>query len=87
MGSSERFVVDTPAAKTVDLGCRYTLSVAKDGSGFLVVELGWVAFEWNKVESFIPRGAACATRVGHGPGTPYFLDAPEALTNRYQSSI
>lgn len=75
-----RFVVDTPAAKTVDLGCRYTLTVAKDGRGFLTVELGWVAFQWNKLESFIPEGAACSTRVGHGPDTPYFMDAPEALT-------
>ena len=76
-----KFVVDTPAAKTVDLGCRYTLSVAKDGTGFLQVELGWVAFEWNKVESFIPEGAACFTRVGHGPDTPYFLDASQAFRN------
>jgi hypothetical protein len=75
-----KFVVDTPAAKTVDLGCKYKLSVEKDGTGFLQVELGWVAFEWNKVESFIPEGAACFTRVGHGPDTPYFLDAPRALT-------
>jgi hypothetical protein len=75
-----RFVVDTPAAKTVDLGCKYTLSVADDGQGFLTVELGWVAFQWNKLESFIPEGAACTTRVGHGPDTPYFLDAPKVLT-------
>ena len=75
-----KFVVDTPAARTVDLGCEYTLSVAKDGKGFLTVESGWVAFQWNKIESFIPEGAACSTRVGHGPGTPYFLDAPKAFT-------
>ena len=74
-----KFVVDTPAAKAVDLGCQYTLSVAKDGKGFLSVELGWVAFQSKNIESFIPRGAACTTRVGHGPDTPYFLDAPEAL--------
>jgi hypothetical protein len=75
-----KFVVDTPAAKAVDLGCQYTLSVAKDGKGFLSVELGWVAFQSKNIESFIPEGAACTTRVGHGPDTPYFLDAPEALT-------
>ncbi len=74
-----KFVVDTPAAKTVDLGCQYTLSVEKDGNGFLTVESGWVAFQWNKIESFIPAGAACSTRVGHGPDTPYFLDAPKAF--------
>jgi hypothetical protein len=75
-----KFIVDTPAAKTIDLGCKYTLCVAKDGKGFLTVEMGWVAFQWNKIESFIPEGAACTTRVGHGPDTPYFLDAPKALT-------
>jgi len=75
-----RFVVDTPSAKAVDLGCQYTLSVAKDGKGFLTVEMGWVAFQWRNVESFIPEGAACTTRPGHGPDTPHFLDAPEALT-------
>ena len=76
------FVVDTPSAKTVDLGCRYTLSVARDGSGFLSVEMGWVAFEWRGVESFIPAGAVCSTSRGQGPGTPYFKDAPQAWSKR-----
>lgn len=75
-----KFIVDTPAAKTVDLGCQYTLHVAKDGKGFLTVEVGWVAFQWHNIESFIPAGAACTTRPGHGPDTPHFVDAPEALT-------
>jgi hypothetical protein len=75
-----KFVVDTPSAQTVDLGCQYSLRVARDGSGFLTVETGWVAFQWHNLESFIPAGAACATRPGHGPETPYFLDAPVALT-------
>jgi hypothetical protein len=74
-----RFIVDTPAAKTIDLGCQYTLQVGKDGTGFLTVELGWVAFQWRGIESFIPAGAACHTRPGHGPDTPYFLDAPTAF--------
>jgi hypothetical protein len=74
------FVVDTPSAKTVDLGCQYTLRVTKDGVGFLTVNMGWVAFQSHGIESFIPAGAACTTRPGHGPDTPYFLDAPEALT-------
>lgn len=75
-----QFVVDTPAAKAVDLGCRYTLHVAEDGGGLLTVETGWVAFQWDHRESFIPAGAACRTRPGHGPDTPYFLDAPKELT-------
>jgi len=44
------------------------------------VEMGWVAFQWRNIESFIPAGAACTTRPGHGPDTPHFLDALEALT-------
>jgi hypothetical protein len=70
-----RFVVDTPAAKAVDLGCQYTLHVDKDGKGLLTVEVGWVAFQWHNLESFIPAGAACTTRPGYGPDTPYFLSA------------
>jgi hypothetical protein len=75
-----KFVVDTPSAKAVDLGCKYTLRVARDGKGFLTVEVGWVAFQWHNLESFIPAGAACTTRPGHGPDTPHFLDAPPVLT-------
>lgn len=73
------FVVDTPGATTVDLGCAYTLHVASDGTGLLTVQTGWVAFQWRDVESFIPAGAACATKPGRGPGTPHFADAPQML--------
>lgn len=75
-----RFAVDTRWAKAIDLGCQYTLRVDDHGAGFLTVETGWVAFEWRGEESFIPAGAACATRPRSGPGTPYFLDAPATLT-------
>lgn len=74
-----QFVVDTPAAKAVDLGCRYTLHVEKNGIGLLTVQMGWVAFEWHGTESFIPAGAACTTRPGHGPDTPYFQDASSSF--------
>jgi len=75
-----QFVVDTPSARTIDLGCRYTLHVAPDGNGLLRVETGWVAFQWEKLESFIPEGAQCRTRASSGPGTPYYDDAPATLT-------
>lgn len=84
-----QFVVDTPSARTVDLGCEYTLQVAKNGQGVLTVEIGWVAFQWRNLESFIPAGAACTTRPGHGPDTPHFLDAPKELIDavaRFDSS-
>lgn len=79
------FVVDTPSARTIDLGCQYTLRVDGDGSGFLTVETGWVAFQWNRVESFIPAGAACATHRERGPDPPYFLDASAAFRQSLQS--
>ncbi len=69
------FVVDTPSAVTVDLGCAYTLTVDDSGVGILRTSLGWVGFKLNRRESFIPSGAACATRPKFGPGTPYFADA------------
>jgi hypothetical protein len=75
-----QFVVDTPSARTIDLGCRYTLHVAPGGDGILQVETGWVAFQWQKLESFIPAGAECKIRASRGPGTPYYDDAPATLT-------
>jgi FecR protein len=80
-----RFVVDIPSAKAVDLGCKYTLRVTKDGSGLLNVETGWVAFQWRQLESFIPAGAACTTRPEHGPGAPYFMDASMAFRTSLNS--
>jgi hypothetical protein len=74
-----KFVVDTPSARAVDLGCAYTLHVDDSGAGLLRTSRGWVGFQSNGHESFIPAGAACATRPGVGPGTPYFEDASEAL--------
>ena len=73
------FVVDTPSATAVDLGCAYTLHVNEDGSGTLRTTLGWVGFHKDGHDSFIPAGAMCATRLAQGPGTPYFEDASEKL--------
>jgi hypothetical protein len=70
-----QFVVDTPSATTVDLGCAYKLQVDDTGAGLVRTSLGWVGFKLNGHESFIPAGAACATRPKVGPGTPYFEDA------------
>jgi len=70
-----QFVVDTPSATTVDLGCAYTLTVDNSGAGMVRTSIGWVGFELNGHEAFIPAGAACSTRPKVGPGTPYFEDA------------
>ncbi len=74
-----QFVVDTPSAAAVDLGCVYTLEVAEDGASTVIVESGWVSFERDGRETFIPAGARCVTRRGEDLGLPHFLDADPAL--------
>jgi hypothetical protein len=69
------FFVDTPSAVAADLGCAYTLEVDDAGGSLLRVTSGWVALQLKNRESMVPAGAACATRPGIGPGTPYFEDA------------
>src|SRR6267378_2648656 len=73
------FVVDTPSAVAVDLGCVYTLHVDDSGAGLLRTTMGWVGFKLNGHESFIPAGAVCKMRPKSGPGTPYFEDASPAF--------
>jgi hypothetical protein len=80
-----QFIVNTPSAQTVDLGCQYTLQVGADGVGLVDVSVGWVAFESDGHESFIPADAACVTRPGKGPGIPYYQDAPSKLQDALHS--
>ena len=75
------FFVNTPSATAVDLGCAYSLEVDDSGQSILRVTTGWVAFEWQGRESFVPAGAKCITRPGHGPGTPFFSDAGQKFQN------
>jgi hypothetical protein len=74
-----QFVVDTPSARATDLGCAYTLHVDDDGLGLLSVQAGWVAFEFNRRESFVPAGASCRTVPRAGPGTPRYDDADQTF--------
>jgi hypothetical protein len=71
------FIVDTPSTKAVDLGCRYTLEVQKDGSSLLHVTLGMVSLENDGRASYVPASFLARTRKGDGPGTPYREDASE----------
>jgi len=73
------FVVGTPAAAAVDLGCAYTLEVDDQGGGVLHVRSGWVALEDGKRSALVPAGATCRTKKGVGPGTPSFDDAAAGL--------
>jgi len=71
------FVIDTPSATAVDMGCAYTLHVDAAGDGLLRTTKGWVGFKLGSREAFIPAGAACATHRRTGPDTPYFEDASQ----------
>jgi hypothetical protein len=71
------FFVNTPSGVAEDLGCAYTLEVDKTGNSLLRVTMGWVSLQLKDRESVVPAGAACSTRPGIGPGTPYFEDASE----------
>jgi len=71
------FIVETPSAVAVDLGCSYTLNVDKAGRSILHVTTGWVALDLKGRESIVPAGAVCVTQKGKGVGTPYFDDASE----------
>jgi hypothetical protein len=79
------FVVDTPSAVAVDMGCRYTLEVNGEGAGLLRVEAGWVGFEHRGLQSLVPAGALCATRTGVGPGTPHFETASVAFAQALEA--
>jgi len=73
------FLVDTPAATAVDLGCAYTLEVDESGAGLLHVDSGHVELEGRDgTTSYVPRGASC--RIGKGgAGVPWFEGVPEGL--------
>ena len=73
------FSVETPAAVAVDFGCAYTLTVDDAGTTTLHVTMGWVGFEQDGRESWVPAGAACVAHADKRPGTPYFVDASEAF--------
>lgn len=74
-----RFFIDTPAAVAVDLGCAYTLEVSESGRARVQVRAGWVAFEHQGQEAFIPAGAECRTATAIGLGIPVYQDADPAL--------
>lgn len=77
------FIVETPLATAIDLGCAYTLEVAGDGSSLLHVTSGLVALERDGRETIVPAGAFSKTRPGTGPGTPFFEDSSE----QFQSAL
>jgi len=75
------FIVDTPSAVAVDLGCEYTLEVDKDGNGKLHVTGGFVALEKDGREAIVPAGAIAFTKKGKGIGTPFAEDSSSKFQN------
>jgi FecR protein len=73
------FVVDTPSAAAVDLGCEYTLSVAANGGSRLHVLFGEVELAGAGLLTKVPAGGIADTHPGIGPGLPVRDDAPEPL--------
>ncbi len=73
------FVIDTPTATAVDLGCEYDLVVAPDGAATLDVHTGWVSLEGQGKQSIVPAGMGAVTRSGSGPGMPVAAKASAEL--------
>jgi hypothetical protein len=69
------FIVDTPSTHATDLGCEYTLDVAKDGSGSLHVTAGWVELGDGFAQSLVPRGASASFDAEGRLTPPVFDDA------------
>lgn len=69
------FIVDTPSAVAVDLGCEYTLDVDENGNSKLHVTSGFVALEKGKFVSIVPAGAMALTKKEKGIGTPFAADS------------
>jgi len=72
------FIVDTPSATAVDLGCEYSLAVTDSGASELRVTFGYVELTGHGKTALVPAGALCETRPGRGPGVPFAADAPPA---------
>lgn len=73
------FLVETPSALAVDLGCVYTLSVDERGSGLLTVDEGEVELQHGTVRASVLAGNVVAIHPGTGPGLPYPTRASAAL--------
>jgi hypothetical protein len=65
------FVIETPTATAIDLGCEYDLEVGPDGSATLTVTNGQVELAGGGRLTLVPMGATARTRTGSGPGLPW----------------
>jgi hypothetical protein len=73
------FVIETPAATAIDLGCEYDLEVAADGAGRLRVHGGVVELADAARVVVVPMGSEAIIHAGRGPGTPWATAASAEL--------
>jgi len=73
------FIVDTPVATAVDLGCAYELEVDPAGRTHLRVTSGAVSLEGHGLFAYAPMNTEVVAAPGRGPGTPVVTKAPDAL--------
>lgn len=83
------FLVETPSALAIDLGCVYTLTIDENGAGMLRVLSGEVELVAGDRRSVVLAGNQARLAPGMGPGLPYSSGATyrfrQALT-RYEAS-
>ncbi|HEV8433142.1 MAG TPA: hypothetical protein VGR95_06985 [Thermoanaerobaculia bacterium] len=70
------FMVNTPKASAIDLGCEYTLSVEPSGAGVLHVTAGWVDLRYGFIQSLVPANARATIDAEGNVSAPVFDDAP-----------
>jgi hypothetical protein len=73
------FIIDTPVAAAVDLGCAYDMEVDADGRTHLHVTSGAVSLEGHGHVAWVPWAHEVVATPGRGPGTPFASDATPAL--------
>jgi hypothetical protein len=79
------FVVDTPQARAIDLGCEYVLAIAPGGSGELRVTSGWVDLSDGLWQSLVPQGASASISADGKLSVPVFDDADPRLRTAVQN--
>jgi hypothetical protein len=73
------FVVDTPQARAIDLGCEYVLAITPGGSGDLRVTSGWVELSDGLWQSLVPQGASASISADGKISVPVFDDSDPRL--------
>lgn len=69
------FVVDTPSATVLDLGCAYVITVDALGATHLDVTVGLVEVVAANRVARVPAGASVVSYLGTGLATPRFRDS------------